>query len=37
MEIHSVLPEERARDAQGDPLPWDYRYPEYVTPSLPSG
>ena len=28
MEIHSVLPEERARDAKGDPLPWGYRYPE---------
>jgi hypothetical protein len=23
-----VLPEERARDAKGDPLPWGYRYPE---------
>lgn len=28
MEIHAVLPEERARDAKGDPLPWGYRYPE---------
>ncbi|KAI1617828.1 hypothetical protein EDD36DRAFT_13563 [Exophiala viscosa] len=26
MEIHSVLPEERARDHNGDPLPWGYRY-----------
>ncbi|ETN40063.1 uncharacterized protein HMPREF1541_04338 [Cyphellophora europaea CBS 101466] len=28
MEIHSVLPEERARDTKGDQLPWGYRYPE---------
>lgn len=28
MEIHSVLPEERAKDAQGGQLPWGYRYPE---------
>ncbi|EXJ80220.1 hypothetical protein A1O1_08362 [Capronia coronata CBS 617.96] len=26
MEIHSVLPEERARDQKGEPLPWGYRY-----------
>ncbi|KIW71474.1 hypothetical protein PV04_03634 [Phialophora macrospora] len=26
MEIHSVLPEERARDPKGDTLPWGYRY-----------
>ncbi|EHY57386.1 hypothetical protein HRR83_002870 [Exophiala dermatitidis] len=26
MEIHSVLPEERARDPKGEPLPWGYRY-----------
>ncbi|KAK5253517.1 hypothetical protein LTR40_011108, partial [Exophiala xenobiotica] len=26
MEIHSVLPEERARDQKGDTLPWGYRY-----------
>ncbi|KAJ9612027.1 hypothetical protein H2200_003622 [Cladophialophora chaetospira] len=26
MEIHSVLPEERARDTKGDTLPWGYRY-----------
>lgn len=28
MEIHSVLPEERAKDPQGGQLPWGYRYPE---------
>ncbi|RMZ86132.1 hypothetical protein DV737_g35, partial [Chaetothyriales sp. CBS 132003] len=28
MEIHSVLPEERARDSKGEPLPWAYRYAE---------
>ncbi|RMZ92611.1 hypothetical protein DV736_g154, partial [Chaetothyriales sp. CBS 134916] len=28
MEIHSVLPEERARDPKGEPLPWAYRYAE---------
>ncbi|KIW26699.1 uncharacterized protein PV07_06510 [Cladophialophora immunda] len=26
MEIHSVLPEERARDPKGETLPWGYRY-----------
>ncbi|KIW96735.1 uncharacterized protein Z519_02126 [Cladophialophora bantiana CBS 173.52] len=26
MEIHSVLPEERARDPRGETLPWGYRY-----------
>ena len=30
MEVHSVLPEERARDENGKPLPWGYRYLEYV-------
>ena len=28
MEIHSVLPEERAKDQKGDTLPWGYRYVE---------
>jgi len=28
MEIHSVLPEERAKDPKGDTLPWGYRYAE---------
>ncbi|ERF71033.1 hypothetical protein EPUS_03313 [Endocarpon pusillum Z07020] len=26
MEVHAVLPEERARDEQGNILPWGYRY-----------
>ncbi|KAH0846841.1 hypothetical protein FOPE_11726 [Fonsecaea pedrosoi] len=30
MEIHSVLPEERARDPKGETLPWGYRYAESV-------
>jgi hypothetical protein len=28
MEIHSVLPEERAKDPKGETLPWGYRYAE---------
>jgi hypothetical protein len=32
MEIHSVLPEERARDAKGETLPWAYRTLESVLP-----
>lgn len=30
MEIHSVLPEERARTEKGETLPWGYRYAEQV-------
>jgi hypothetical protein len=32
MEIHSVLPEERARDPKGETLPWAYRTLESVLP-----
>lgn len=35
MEIHSVLPEERARDPKGEPLPWGYRYSELVMDFVP--
>lgn len=30
MEYHSVPPEERARDEDGNLLPWGYVYKEYV-------
>lgn len=30
MEIHSVLPEERARTEKGEYLPWAYKYAEQV-------
>jgi hypothetical protein len=31
MEYHAVPPEERARDEQGNLLPWGYVYKEYVS------
>lgn len=35
MEYHSVPPEERARDEDGNLLPWGYVYKEYVRWFLP--
>ena len=32
MEIHSVLPDERAKDENNNVLPWGYRYLESVSP-----
>jgi hypothetical protein len=36
MEYHSVPPEERARDEDGNLLPWGYVYKEYVQRTLNS-